>query len=74
MSTFMEIVKALVMAFIVTVIVAAIVAFPTMWLWNWLMPDIFELTKINVWQALGINLLCGILFSHQSSNNNKNNK
>ena len=35
---------------------------PTYFLWNWLMPTIFEIKKITLWQALGINLLAGILF------------
>ena len=44
------------------IIVAFLMTLPTMWLWNWLMPLIFGLIKINFWQALGLNLLCGILF------------
>lgn len=52
--------------------VALILALPTMWLWNWLMPKIFGLITINFWQALGINLLSSILFkSSSSSSSNK---
>lgn len=47
---------------------ALLFAFPTMWLWNWLMPAIFGLIKINIWQALGINILTGILFKSSVSN------
>ena len=43
-------------------IIAIVMSLPTMWLWNWLMPVIFGLVKINFWQALGLNLLTGILF------------
>jgi len=43
------------------VVLAVIMALPTMWLWNWLMPPIFGLIKIGFWQALGLNLLSGIL-------------
>jgi len=43
------------------VLVAVLLAFPVKWLWNWLMPDIFGLIKITVWQALGLNLLAGFL-------------
>jgi hypothetical protein len=39
-----------------------IFAFFTMWLWNWLMPDIFGLKEISFMQAFGINILSGILF------------
>lgn len=30
------------------VIIAILLSFPIMWLWNWLMPVIFGLTKITV--------------------------
>jgi hypothetical protein len=35
----------------------------TMWLWNWLMPAIFNLTTITFWQAAGILVLSKIIFS-----------
>jgi len=31
-------------------------------LWNWLLPPLFGLRQITFWQALGILLLCRILF------------
>jgi len=31
-------------------------------LWNWLLPPLFGLSRITFWQALGILLLCRILF------------
>lgn len=34
----------------------------TMWLWNWLMPVIFNLPVITFWQAAGILVLSRILF------------
>ncbi len=37
--------------------------FVLMWLWNWLMPDIFSLGEITFWQAAGLLLLSKILFS-----------
>jgi hypothetical protein len=49
------------------VVAAVLMALPTMWLWNWLMPTIFGLIKIGFWQALGLNLLAGILFKSSSS-------
>ncbi|HLD90538.1 MAG TPA: hypothetical protein VI911_05915 [Patescibacteria group bacterium] len=42
--------------------IGLLLAFPVMWLWNWLMPTIFGLMKLTFWQSLGINLLCGFLF------------
>jgi hypothetical protein len=39
-----------------------VMALPTMWLWNWLMPEIFGLKEITVLQAAGLIMLSGILF------------
>jgi hypothetical protein len=33
-----------------------------MWLWNWLMPDIFGLPELGYWQAWGLLILSTILF------------
>lgn len=33
-----------------------------MYLWNWLLPPLFGLRLITFWQALGLLLLCRILF------------
>lgn len=52
---------------LIIVIVAIILALPTMWLWNWLMPHLFGLVSITFWEALGINLLSGILFNKGGS-------
>lgn len=52
-------------------IVALVMALPIMWLWNWLMPDIFGLIEIGFWQALGINIFSGILFRNNSNNTDK---
>lgn len=43
-------------------LVCLIFALPFMWLWNWLMPMIFGLMKINFWQALGLKVLCAFIF------------
>ena len=53
---------AFIVALVFVAIFALILAFPVMWLWNWIMPAVFGLIKITFWQALGINLLCGFLF------------
>lgn len=69
-----KIVEILGLGFLLIVIVAffaLLLAFPTMWLWNWLMPVIFGLTKITFWQAVGINFLSGILFKSSSSSTKK---
>lgn len=49
-------------------IVVSIIGFPVMWLWNWLMPLIFGLTKISFGQAVGLSLLGNMLFNIGNSN------
>ncbi|MFM9839564.1 MAG: hypothetical protein ACKVOQ_14950 [Cyclobacteriaceae bacterium] len=45
--------------------VLAIVAFTfvTMYLWNWLVPELFHGPQINFWQTMGLFVLSKILFS-----------
>lgn len=50
-----------------------LLAFPTMFLWNWLMPDIFGLVKIDLYQAMGINFLTNILFKSNVTIKRENN-
>lgn len=53
-------------------IVIVILGYPLMLLWNWLMPEIFGLPEITLWQAIGLNLLSTILF--KSTTTIKSNK
>ena len=32
-----------------------------MWLWNWIMPELFGLTTLSYWQAVGLFILLKIL-------------
>lgn len=41
----------------VVAIAILIFGLPAMWLWNWLMPEIFGLPTINFWQANGLMFL-----------------
>lgn len=45
---------------------AFLFGFVVMWLWNWLMPDIFGLPEITYWQAWGLLVLSHILFKSGS--------
>ena len=40
-----------------------------MWLWNALMPDIFNLPQIGYWQAVGLVVLAHIFFGHDHKSN-----
>ncbi len=44
---------------------SAVLAFPVMWLWNGVGPNLFAggtIKLIDFWNAWGLSLLCGILF------------
>ncbi|MBN2851722.1 MAG: hypothetical protein JXQ23_03190 [Clostridia bacterium] len=56
---------------------AFILGIGVMYLWNWLMPDIFGLGTIGYWQAFGLILLAKILFGfggHGESNSKSKGK
>ena len=40
----------------------ALASYVTMRLWNWLLPELFRLPLISIWQALGLLVLSRILF------------
>lgn len=46
---------------ITSVALSAVIAFPLMGLWNWLMPDLFQLPAITWLQAFGLLLLAWCL-------------
>jgi hypothetical protein len=41
---------------------ALLLAFPVMWLWNWVVVDIFQLPEISYWESFALYTLFGILF------------
>ena len=49
-------------AVVATVAIGFVFGFAVMWLWNWLMPDLFGLRPIGFWQAFGLLLLARLLF------------
>jgi len=55
---------------VTAIIIGLFMAFPVMWLWNWLMPKILGLITISFWEALGLTLLCSFLFKSSNSSSN----
>jgi len=49
------------------VLFVALFGFVVMALWNWLAPALFGLKAIGYWQALGLVVLCRILFGGRGS-------
>ncbi len=52
----------------IVIATAVILAWPTQWLWNnALVGAVDGFNPIGFWQALGVNILCGILFKNSNS-------
>ena len=50
------------------VVIAILLAWPVQLLWNYSLVGVVEgINPITFWQALGINILCGILFRNNNS-------
>ena len=66
----MRIFKTIGWILIGTVAVAAfglVLGLAVMLLWNWLLPTLFEFPEITYWQAVGLFVLCHILFKGPST-------
>lgn len=55
---------AILIVIIFSVLVGLILAFPVMWLWNFVFGSVH---KISVFQAWALNILAGILFGQRNS-------
>lgn len=67
MEFFFDVLKGMFLGVIFVALCALVLGLPLMVLWNWLMPTLFGLTKITFWQAIGLNILTGILFGRSSA-------
>lgn len=54
------------------ILLSFVLCLPVMWIWNWIMPELFGLATVTWTQAWGLNLLCGLLFRAKVEVNNKN--
>lgn len=48
-----------------------LMAYPTMWAWNYVMPYLFGFKTLSFWQAFCVNYLAGTLIRSTQTNNNK---
>lgn len=51
----------IVLVALLVAVIFGIGALVTMWAWNLVMPYLFHLPQINIWIALGINILIGMI-------------
>ncbi|MEC3907429.1 hypothetical protein VOI54_10395 [Tamlana sp. 2201CG12-4] len=73
-----EIVGMIIFGIIAVIGLAILFGFIIMWLWNWIMPELFGLTTLTYWQAIGLFILlkillggCGGFGGNNSSKNTK---
>lgn len=59
----MHIVGMVFLGLLLTALFALLFGFVIMWLWNWLIPEIFGLGEITFWQAFGIIIMARLLFT-----------
>ena len=57
----LEIVGMVIFGAIAITGLAILFGFVIMWLWNWLMPEVFGLTTLTYWQAVGLFILLKLL-------------
>jgi len=74
-----EIAGLIIFGIIAIVGLAILFGFVIMWLWNWLMPELFGLTTLTYWQAVGLFILFKILLggcggSSKSKSSSKDSK
>ena len=61
----LDLAYAMLLVIVLSALVGLILAFPVMWLWNFVFGSIL---RINVFQAWGMNVLTGILFGQRNPN------
>ena len=53
--------STMILVIVLSALIGLILAFPVMWLWNFVFGGLY---KLNVFQAWALNVLTGILFGH----------
>jgi hypothetical protein len=71
MESFIKLLGLGVVGFVIAILIGFLHALPVYLLWNWLMPLLFDLPVLTFMQALGLSLLCGLLFQSSASSSSK---
>jgi hypothetical protein len=58
----LRIIGMVILGLIGAVAIALLFGYVVVWLWNWLMPELFGLTTITFWQAVVLIILARIIF------------
>jgi hypothetical protein len=57
----MKVLLTTLLSVIISVTLGLLIAFPVMWLWNYVIPDVFGLSTIVFWQAFALYSLCNTM-------------
>ena len=63
----MQAILLFILTLILSVVLSFIGAIPLYYLWNWLMPELFNLKVITFWQGWGLLMLASILFKSNTT-------
>lgn len=75
MEVLIKVIKGFLSGMLIIILLALasfIIGLLVMFLWNWLMPDLFNLPTINFIQGWGISFLSGLLFGARTTVKNDN--
>ena len=67
----MPLVAVLLLFIALVVAFGLLLSLPVMWLWNWLLPDLFGFKTLTWLQAWGLLVLCGFLFKSTIASTSK---
>lgn len=71
METFAKVIGGIVIVLGIALGIALLISLPVMWLWNGLLPSLFGFKTVTWTQALGLSVLCSLLFKSSSSSSSK---
>ncbi len=66
LKSLIEMASTLLIVIILSVLVGLILAFPVMWLWNFVFVPMSTSLKITVFQAWALNVLASVLFGQRN--------
>lgn len=67
----MALLVGILLLFLAVLAFAVLAGVPTWLLWNALLPELFNLPRISLWQAMGLLILSGLLFKNGTSSSSK---
>ena len=67
METFAEWLAVIITTLVLAVAIGFLLSLPVMWLWNGLLPGLFGFKSIDWQQALGLAILCRLMFGASSA-------